>query len=371
MIERVRQTFLLLLLLYVFLLGISLMGDAFKLLGKGFSETLIDTTASPVVGLLIGMLTTALIQSSSTTTSIIVGLVASGALTVQGAVPMVMGANIGTTVTNTLVAMTAVNRREEFKRSFAGATMHDFFNVLSLLILFPIELATGFLARTAGHLADWLVGTGELEFHSPVKAITKPVAKQITHAIDATGWSDPAVGIMTLILALAAIFLALTFLPRLLKRLLLARAEGAFLGVLSRGGIPGMMVGAFITVLVQSSSITTSLLIPMIGAGILPLEGAFAITLGANVGTTVTGLLASTAGTHDAVAIALVHLLFNLIGIAVIYPIRAVRLLPIRLAEALAELSVKSRLIPFAYLLFLFFLLPGAVLFLRRLLAGS
>lgn len=371
MIDRIRNVATLALLLYIFLLSITLMGSAFKLLGEDFSEQLITSTSSPVVGLMIGMLATAFIQSSSTTTSIIVGLVSAGALTVEGAIPMVMGANIGTTVTNTLVAVTALNRREEFRRSFAGATMHDFFNLLALAVLFPLEMATGVLQWSATRLADFLVGTEAVEFHSPIKTIMKPVADGILHLIEGIGWSEVAVGVATLAVAVIGIFTALAFLPRLLKRLLLARAEGAFFKLLSRGGIVGILVGIFITVLVQSSSITTSLLVPMIGAGIVPLQGAFAVTLGANVGTTITALLASTAGTHDAVTIALVHVLFNLAGIAILYPIPAIRNIPIRLAKRLADLSVKSKIIPFAYLLSLFFLLPGLVILLQRVLGGD
>jgi sodium-dependent phosphate cotransporter len=278
-----------------------------------------------------------------------------------------MGANIGTTVTNTMVAITSIHRREEFRRSFAGATMHDFFNLFALVILFPIEMATHFLERAGTRLADVLVGTAKLDFESPVKTITKPIAKWVIHLLDGTGWSEVAVGVTALLLSLGAIFLSMVFLPRLLKRLLLARAEGAFFQLLRRGGIPGILVGAFITVLVQSSSITTSLLVPMIGAGILPLEGAFAVTLGANVGTTITGLLASSAGTHDAVAIALVHLLFNVTGIAIIYPFRVLRRIPIQLARRLADAAVESKTVPFVYLALIFFVLPGAVILMQRL----
>jgi sodium-dependent phosphate cotransporter len=360
-----------LVLLYVFLLAIALMGAAFKMLGSGFSEALIASTSSPVVGLMVGMLATAVIQSSSTTTSIVVGLVAAGALTVRGAVPIVMGANIGTTVTNTIVALTAVNRREEFKRSFAGATMHDVFNVMAVVVLFPLEQGTRFLERGAGRLADLLVGAEAVEFANPVKTVTKPVAAAIIDGIRTTGWTGPAVGTVALLLSLLGLFLALHRLPKLLKTIFLSRAEGPFFRRLERGGLVGIAIGVFLTVLVQSSSITTSLLVPMIGAGLVPLEGAFAITLGANIGTTVTALLASTAGTHDAVAIALVHLLFNVAGIALIYPFRPLRLVPIRLAEQLAELSMRSRLVPVLYLAFLFFLLPGLIILAQRLVRGS
>lgn len=369
--RRFGRILFLLVLVYVFLLAISFMGAAFKLMGKEFSETLITSTSSPVVGLLVGMLATAVIQSSSTTTSIIVGLVAAGALTVGNAIPMVMGANIGTTVTNTIVALTAVNRRDEFRRSFAGATMHDFFNILTVLVLFPLERATHVLQRVAARLADALVGTGQVEFDSPVKTITKPVAKAFLHTLQDLGWADPVAGAIAIAVSVGGIFFALYWLPRLLKELFLSRAEGAFFRHLRGGGLIGIGIGVFITVLVQSSSITTSLLVPMIGAGIVPLEGAFAITLGANIGTTVTALLASTAGTHDAVTIALVHLLFNIAGIVLIYPFRPIRRIPIRLAEQLAEFSLRSRAVPILYLVFLFFLLPGLIILVQRMVSGA
>jgi sodium-dependent phosphate cotransporter len=369
--EKLWRAAQLLALLYVFLLAISMMGVAFKLLGKDFAETLITSTSNPVVGLMVGMLATAIIQSSSTTTSLIVGLVAAGAVSVQGAVPMIMGANIGTTVTNTIVAMASVNRRDEFRRSFAGATMHDFFNVIAVIVILPLELTTHMLERMSGALATVLVGSGQVEFDSPVKAITKPVAKGFVHWLEGLGWGDPVVGTFVLVVAVLGIFLALSRLPSLMREMFLSRAEGAFYRLMHRGGLVGMGVGVFITVLVQSSSITTSLLVPMIGAGIIPLEAAFSITLGANIGTTVTALLASTAGTHDAVSIALVHLLFNIMGICIIFPIRAIRRIPIRLAENLAEFSLRSRLVPLLYLVFLFFLLPGLIILGQRILSGS
>jgi sodium-dependent phosphate cotransporter len=179
------------------------------------------------------------------------------------------------------------------------------------------------------------------------------------------------VGTVAFVLSLAGIFLALHRLPKLLKTMFLSRAEGPFFRRLERGGLVGIGIGVFLTVLVQSSSITTSLLVPMVGAGLVPLEGAFAITLGANTGTTVTALLASTAGTHDSVTIALVHLLFNVTGIAIIYPFRPVRRIPIRLAKGLADLSVKSKAVPVLYLVFLFFLLPGLIILVQRLVSGS
>ena len=136
---------LVIILVYLFLVSIGLMGAAFKGFGKEFAENLIKATSNPFIGLFIGILATSIVQSSSTTTSIVVGMVGSGVITISNAIPIIMGANIGTTVTAALVSLAHVTRREEFKRAISGATVHDFFNILCVAILFPLQVATGFL----------------------------------------------------------------------------------------------------------------------------------------------------------------------------------------------------------------------------------
>lgn len=369
-VRRVLANILILLaLLYVFLFSIALFGAAFKLVGKGFSQQLIATTTNPVIGLLIGLLATSLIQSSSSTTSIVVGMVSGGALTVGGAIPIIMGANMGTTVTNTLVAMTSMNRRTEFQRAFAGATMHDFFNLMSIALLFPLEQATHFLQNSATWLSTMLVGAEGTKFPNPVKAAVKPVVHQVQELLtDNLGMPNGGATIVMVVLALAGIFFALTFLTKVLKNLVLSRAEGSFTRNVRRSGIMAMFMGLMVTVGVQSSSITTSLLIPLIGAGIVPLEAAFSATLGANVGTTVTALLASMTGTPAAVTVALVHLLFNISGILIFYPVKAIRYIPVRLARGLATQAVKRRWFAFVYMVGVFFVMPLIFVFIDRIL---
>jgi len=358
-------------LLYIFLWAIALFGAAFKLMGKEFSQQLIATTTNPVVGLMIGLLATSLIQSSSSTTSIVVGMVAGGALTVSNAIPIIMGANMGTTVTNTLVAMTSMNRRTEFRRAFAGATMHDFFNLLTIVILFPVEMATHYLQRTATWLSTHLVGASGGEFPNPVKTAVKPLVHGTQHLLTETwGLHRTAAVVLMIVLALAGIFFALTFLTRLLKGVVLRRAEGAFTKNVRKSGLGAMVMGLVVTVAVQSSSITTSLLVPLVGAGIVPLQAAFAATLGANVGTTVTALLASLTGTPQAVTVALVHLLFNITGIIIIYPVPLLRGIPIRLARLLALQTSRRRWFAFVYMFGVFFVLPLLFVVLDRVLRG-
>jgi len=365
----ILRTLALLSLLYVFLFAITLMGAAFKTFGKEFSEALITSTTNPVIGLMIGLLATSLIQSSSGTTSIVVGLVAADALTVQGAIPIIMGANMGTTVTNTIVALGSMGRRREFMRAFAGATMHDFFNLLTILVLFPLEQATHYLEKVATWLSGLLIGTEGVEFHSPIKAITKPVANWVKHLLtDDWSLADMAAGVIMLVSALVLLFMALAMLTKVMRQVVVSRAKGALGAQLEKHGLLAMLLGMIVTVTVQSSSITTSLLIPLIGAGIVSLEAALPVTMGANVGTTVTALLASMTGNVAAVTVALVHLCFNVSGILIFYPWKRLRMLPIRLAKALAIRTIVNKWYAVYYMLGIFFVMPLVFVLISRML---
>ncbi len=367
--ETIFKALMIVFFLYLFLLSISLMGAAFKGFGKGFAEVLLNTTSNSFVGLFIGILATSLVQSSSTTTSIVVGMVASGVITTGNAVPIIMGANIGTTVTNTLVSLGHVTRREEFKRAIAGATVHDFFNLICVAIMFPLELATGFLQKLATQMSEVFIMFGGIKFSSPVMLITKPVVKMISHALVDTAGFSTKMG-YTLVLAFSAVllFMSLFFIVRIMKSLMLERIERVLHKLLGKSGFISIMVGLVLTIMVQSSSITTSLMIPLLGAGLISLRAAFPITMGANIGTTTTAILASLAtGNPAAITIAFVHFLFNFIGVVFIYPVRIMREIPITLATKLGELAARKRRYAFIYVITLFFLVPSTLIIISRI----
>lgn len=354
------QAGMLILTLYVFLVSIGLLGGSFKLFGKGLASQLIEMTSNPMVGLVAGVLATTLAQSSSTTTSIVVGMVAAGALTIEGAIPVVMGANIGTSVTNTLVSMGHITRPEEFKRALAGATVHDFFNLCSVLVLLPLEMATGYLRLVATAAADLFSGVGGMKFANPLKAVTKPAITFLLDLVD----QNPTIGV---IIALLLMYASLKFLVDLAKGIVVQRSGRLLNRYLFGSAIVAMAFGAVITVMVQSSSISTSMVIPLVGAGILTLEAVFPFTLGANVGTTVTAMLASLAtGNLAAVTVAFAHLFFNLSGIVLIYPIPLVRSIPIRMARSLAILTSRNRAYAFIYVIGVFYAVPLALILVWR-----
>jgi sodium-dependent phosphate cotransporter len=356
-------------LVYCFLVSIGLMGDAFKGFGKGFAENLIQTTSNPFVGLFIGILATSLVQSSSTTTSIVVGMVGSGVLTVGNAIPIVMGANIGTTVTNTIVSLGHVSRREEFRRAIAGATVHDFFNLICVIIMFPLNLATGFLEHMARGMEALFSGVGGIEFTSPIKTITKPTIHAIEHILmEWMNLADRVAYIVMVGISVVLLFLALVYLVRTMRSLVIEKVESVLDDVLGKNALLAIAGGAVLTAIIQSSSITTSLMVPMIAAGILSLEAAFPIVIGANIGTTGTAILASFAtGNPSAIVIAFVHFLFNLIGAVAIFPIKPFRTIPINLAKALGELAYEKRRYAIMYVLGVFFVVPGSLILFYKL----
>ncbi len=310
-------------LLYLFFSSIELMSTAFRMSGAGLADQLLNTASDPVAGLLIGFLATSLLQSSSTTTTIVVGLVASGALSIQLAVPIVMGANIGTTTTNTIVSIGHVTRPAEFERAFAASTVHDFFNVLAAFTLLPVEILFHPVERTAIFLQGVFAGAGGMTLASPLKLVVTPLSDFVSEMIPYT--------IPLVILALALLFLALRGMLMLMRGVVLERMGGLFDRVLFRNDAASFTLGVVATASVQSSSATTSLIVPLAGTGVLTLRQIFPYTVGANIGTTITAILASfSTGSTAAVTVALAHLTFNVFAVAIYYPLKA---LPIWLAR--------------------------------------
>ncbi len=345
-------------ILILFFTSIELMGDSFKLMGQGVADQLLRTTSNPFVGLFIGILATSLVQSSSTVTSMTVSIVAGGGLSIAGAIPIIMGANIGTSVTNTIVSLGSVTRKEEFRRAMAGATVHDFFNFLAVSVLFPLELIFSLVSTPAAYLTDALAGMGGTELLSPVKELTEPLANLV---IQFSGESGPIV----LIVGLVLLFVSLNNLVKFLRSLVLGRSEDMLHRYIFDAPIVSLGFGVLLTFLVQSSSITTSITVPLVGAGILTVAQIYPFVLGANIGTTLTAIVAAlvlaSGGTLAGIAalkVAFAHLMFNIMGILLFLPIKFLRDIPINLSHKLGDLAVKNRLYAIGYILAVFFVIP-------------
>ena len=266
----------------IFLYGINLMGDSLKEIAGDKMKVIIEkTTNTPIKGILVGALVTAIIQSSSGTTALTVGLVRAGLLTFPQAVGIIMGANIGTTITAFIVGL------------------------------------------DIGAASLWFVGIGAIL----IFFINKDKIKKLGG----------------IVLGFGLLFFGLEAMGDALKALLGMYEEqtNALFNYLANspiGWILGLLVGTVITAIVQSSSATISIVQKLYGQGNIPLMGSLPILLGCNIGTTVTAMFACVGGGTQAKRTSLVHAIFNIFG-AVLFMIL---LKPYSMLVQLIETSILS-----------------------------
>jgi sodium-dependent phosphate cotransporter len=345
----------------VFLFSLDLMISSLHQLGSTLSDAILLATSNPFTGLFIGLLTTAIIQSSSATTSMTVALVASGSLTLQSAVPIIMGANIGTTITSTIVSLSFISRKKEFRRAVAAGTYHDFFNILTAVILFPLEYNFHFLSNLSQYIATnffhepatqtitnfKMLGPG---LSWPVKFVTENVSN----------------GYLLGAFSLIMLFGSILFFRKVLTNLLGLASQTKFRKFFFKNPFKSFGWGLLITAAIRSSTVTTSLVVPLVAKKIIRLRQAGAFILGANIGTTITAFLASTFNSNAAISIAITHFLFNFIGVLFFFRTPILKEIPYKLATGLGKLTLKNRIIGFLYLLLAFFLIPFSLIFLSQ-----
>ena len=351
---------LLILAIVFFLFSIDMVAGSLTMLGGDTAQSILLATSNPFIGLFIGLLSTALIQSSSTVTSMIVAVVASGYLTLPNAIPMVMGANVGTTLTSTLVSLGFVNKRNQFRKAISAGSMHDFFNIFTVLLLFPLEFYYGTLSSLAESLTSLLSGLA-LSGNEPLSV----------GSYSFSSLSQWLIGILpanffTIVISLAMLFGSIKFLSNVIYSRLIGKSKDQLRRYVFRNPYKSFGWGTLITAGVQSSSITTSLMVPLVASGRVSLQKAFPFILGANIGTTITALIAAFNRTEAALSIALVHMLFNLIGVLIFLPFPVLRRIPVQVAYRFGAMTLDSRLIGFSYIIFTFFLMPFTLIYINR-----
>lgn len=347
---------------FVFFLSIHLLSLAFTSLNQNIINSIIDATANPFVGLFIGLLITAMIQSSSTSTSIIVAIVASGTLSIQNAIPLVMGANIGTTITSTLVSLGFITKKKEFRRAIAAGTLHDFFNILTVFVMFPLEYQFGILSHSAEAISSGISflkspsSGGSFLFvdYSFIGKINTSIMEWINNVL------------VVIVIALILIFTTIKLISSLMYKSLIGETKDQINSFIFRTKGSAFSWGAIFTVAVQSSSITTPLVVPLVATGRVSLTKAFPFIIGANIGTTITALLAALFKSDAALTIAIVHLLFNMAGVIIFFPLKGLRKVPIFLASRLGALTKRYRLVGFVYIIFTFFLIPFTLIYFNQ-----
>jgi sodium-dependent phosphate cotransporter len=365
--------------LYLFVSAINVMGGALKTLGKSTTwlEDALAVGGHPIIALMGGVFVTAVVQSSSFTTALIILLVGAGEMNVETAVYAVMGANIGTSITNNLVSIGTMRITRQFRRGYTAALMHGNVNLLTVGVLLPLEWISGAMSSTGHGLltrfsiatANWMGLSPVVKPNSPIKWLTTPVVDLFNWVGDLVTPSEEMKGILVAVLGLVLLFLSLLFMVTNLKGALLRRVESLFSSFLFRNDFMSGVVGVVSTIFVQSSSVTTSLMVPLASAGAVTIRRAFPFMLGCNLGTTVTGVIAATANpAADAVSVAVCHVTFNVLAALVWYPLRAV---PIGLAAWYAQLAARSRRYYFVFLGVVYFLVPLVVYLLTTIFLGS
>lgn len=347
---------LLILTILLFLLSIDLMSSSFEGTRKTAAEYLLSATSNPFVGLLIGLLLTAIIQSSSTSTSMIVVLVGTGALSLPAAVPMIMGANIGTTLTSTVVSLGFITSKREFRKAISAGIIHDFFNVILTLILFPLEYYYQFLSRWSSYLADALSDVTSTQLAAEGSFLfSRSIGSYITEAVD-NSW-------ILFIFSIILLFATIKMMSHIIYDSLIGESRDKLRQFIFNSPYKSFGWGSVVTAAVQSSSITTSLIIPLVATSKVSLQKAFPFIIGANIGTTITALIAALFKSEAAVSIALVHLLFNFIGVLIFLPFPLLRKVPVLLASRFGRLTQSNRIWGFLYIILMFFMIPFVLIY--------
>jgi len=498
----------LVLLLWCFLFFLDVLSTGFRLVAGRASGELLGSDLNPIGLCGIGILATVLVQSSSTSTSIAVAMVGADAIGVDSAVYIIMGSNIGTSVTNTIVAVGNIQNDDDFRRAFQGSTVHDIFNYLCVIIFLPLQWATKFLTKLTfemskdvseceGSCEDWegpikkLVGPSSAKLASWDSSVARAISLGVcdgqceddcteaqltavrdqfeisnndlpgclrmpkysfdgrtfqecppleTPGVNVTQWceyaesyiglinegndatsalqqcnmeqfngtsnalvvpcelcqdmtyglcdkpilkggafydagfSDELAGGLCLAISLVGLCFCLYLFVKTMQYLLRGKAAKWLRWALDLNGYVCMAVGTGLTVLVQSSTITTCTLVPLVAVGLVSLEQMYPISVGANLGTTVTGILAASVASSNpqaALQLALCHLFFNIFGAVIWYPLPILRLVPLLGARKLGLLCKGRKWFPFVYLAVFFFALPALAWIISAAAAGE
>ncbi|KRZ04298.1 Sodium-dependent phosphate transport protein 2A [Trichinella zimbabwensis] len=412
-IQKVIRTIILLILLlaclYFFICSLDLMTDGFKLLG---GHTIADAfrsntiLKSPVAILMIGIVVTAILQSSSTVTSIAVVMVGAEAFTVEQAYYVIMGSNVGTAVTSTIVALFSSGDRGRFEKAFAAAVIHDLYNWMGVVVLFPLEVITsalfgqGAIVSLTGLMVKNLE-PGTLQDSEFFQKIIDPFTHLIFQADDEVltnrslgivtnqsvvkricydsfnhspfvlnlDWPDTSIGGLLLFISLVLLICCLSGMVKVLNQLLgggMQRILQKSLNFQLRGrwswatGYICILLGALVTLVVQSSSIVCSTMIPLVALDVLSLERFWVYEVGADVGTTGTAIFAAlaTETLKTPLQLAFCHFCFNFISIFLFYSIPPVRRIPLAAAAFLGRTSARYRWFAFVYIFGTFIIFP-------------
>ncbi|TAD95719.1 MAG: Na/Pi cotransporter family protein [Bacteroidetes bacterium] len=345
--------------IYTFFIALGLLQITCKPVLQFFLNDIVNAISNPFVALFVGLLATAIVQSSSLTTSIAVIMVAENLISLQHAVPLIMGANIGTSLTSTFTSLAYMNNRYEFKDAISAATIHDFFNILTTFILFPLEYYFHILSNTAGNLTHFLLS---LPLFEPSFHYEWEITKIVTHWIA----NNLPNQVILLTLSIVLMLISIKVFAVYTKQFLAKKEDSGLTNRIFRNSYQSLLAGFLLTAIARSSSVMSSVTVPLVVSKKVSLEKYFPFIMGVNVGTTVTAVLVSMGKSDIAISLAFAHLAFNVFGILIFFPIQKLRQIPIYLSKKLGEMVMKNQLYGLLYILLIFFLLPFLLIYFSK-----
>lgn len=364
--------------LFGFILSLTGFKDAWALAfsteasGSAVQAILDASFSTPATALLSGIVITSLIQSSSATIAIVVATVGAGVISVEQSVFILMGANIGTTITNTIVGLALSHQPDEFRRMAPSILVDDVYKILNVTLFFVIENATGLLHKLSVGFVAFLetstaVSSALEGFPDLIDLITEPIVVGLVSAISLLPLS---IGIHALLLGFlffVMLVLSLSLMGETLEHYLHDRSR-EMLNRVFCGKYASFGIGFALCWLLQSSSVTVSLILPLVAQNAIMLPAVYYYSIGAALATTCDagqiisylkfGPLGLTAG--------MVHILLNIFGAVLFLTVPGLRSLPIAIAEHLGGMMCRYRHAPLllvGYVGLLFFGIPLLVIF--------
>lgn len=359
-----RRACQIILTLAFFLFSIKLMVTSLGGFAASFQENILSSSLDPFIGLFIGLLVTAIIQSSSTTSTMVVAMVATGNLTIQEAIPIIMGANIGTTLTSTIVSLGFISDKKAFRKAVSAGVIHDFYNIILVLILFPLEFYYGVLSGVSIKLQQLIFGSQATTTEEGWKwfldlGITDGIAGLIQN------------NVALMIVSFVLLFTSIKMLTGFIQKTVIGDSKNKLRKYVFQKPAKSFGWGILITSAIQSSSVSTSLLVPLVATRKIRLKNAFPFIIGANLGTTLTALIAASFSSETAMSIAIAHLLFNMSGAVLFMLSTGLRSAFVTLISKFSLILTRKRLVGLAYVIITFFLLPFLLISIHKAVAGK
>lgn len=349
--KKAVQFLLIGLTLFLFLFSLRWLVFSLDLFSDYFESNFLSYLNNPFVGLFAGLLITAVIQSSSTTSTMVVALMAAGALEIRDAVPIIMGANIGTTLTSTIVALGFIPDSKEFRKAISAGIIHDFFNIAMVIVLFPLEYKYGVLSSLSIEIQNSLIG---LTNGMPSGGVQFGLDLGLLEFVSRLVPGD----IFDVVISLILLFTSIKLLTKVIQETIIGGSKSKLRKYIFERPFKSFGWGLVFTAAIQSSSVSTSLVVPLVATSRVRLRNAYPFILGANLGTTITTLIAATFSSEAAISIAMFHLLFNLTGVVLFMSSTKLRIGFVNLTKRFSIAITRKRIVGLAYVIITFFILP-------------